>query len=124
MGQDAKAGIVDFAESTAETEVSQPSSDRLLSGNPVQRTRNFYADASSQFFSGIWESSPGRWRVSYSEHEFCHLTRGRIRIEDDDGRSWTFSPGATFVIPAGFSGIWEVLEPAQKLYVIFQPADS
>ncbi len=124
MGQHVKPAIVDFADSTAEVETSKPSADRLLSGSPVQTIRNFYADASSQFFAGIWESSPGRWRVSYTEHEFCHLTRGRIRIEDEDGRSWTFGAGSSFVIPAGFSGIWEVLEAAQKLYVVFQPADS
>ncbi len=33
-----------------------------------------------------------------------------------------FSAGASFVIPAGFNGVWEVLEPTAKLYVIYEPA--
>jgi uncharacterized cupin superfamily protein len=28
------------------------------------------------------------------------------------------------VIPAGFTGTWEVLEPTAKLYVIYEPAAS
>jgi uncharacterized cupin superfamily protein len=72
----------------------------------------------------VWESTPGRWRVRYSENEFCHITRGKVRIEDDAGRSWTFEAGDSFVIPAGFAGIWKVIEPLSKLYVIFEPASK
>ncbi|MGH8187510.1 MAG: cupin domain-containing protein, partial [Steroidobacteraceae bacterium] len=57
----------------------------------------------------------------YTENEFCHLTRGRIRIEDGRGTHWTFTAGDSFVIPAGFSGTWQVLEPTAKLYVIYEP---
>ena len=35
-----------------------------------------------------------------------------------------FAAGASFVIPAGFRGVWEVLEPTSKLYVIYEPAAS
>ena len=44
-----------------------------------------------------------------------------IRVSDDDGRSWTFRPGDCFVMPAGFVGLWEVLEPAEKFYAIYEP---
>ena len=36
--------------------------------------------------------------------------------------SWTYGPGDSFVMPAGFPGLWEVLEPAQKFYAIYEPA--
>jgi len=32
---------------------------------------NHYADASEQFFAGVWASTRGRWRVRYTEHELC-----------------------------------------------------
>ena len=49
------------------------------------------------------------------------LRSGRVRISDDAGGSWTFGPGECFVVPAGFTGLWEVLEPAEKFYAIYEP---
>jgi uncharacterized cupin superfamily protein len=96
---------------------------RLAPGSPMpqQFVRNAYTDASGRFFAGIWRSSTGAWRVSYTENELCVLTAGRVRISDDAGRQWTFGPGDSFVMPAGFHGLWEVLEPAQKFYAIYEP---
>jgi uncharacterized cupin superfamily protein len=97
---------------------------RLAPGSPTpaQFVRNAFTDTSGQFFGGIWRSSPGAWRVSYTENELCVLTAGRVRVSDDAGRSWTFGPGDCFVMPSGFTGLWEVLEDAQKFYAIYEPA--
>lgn len=116
--------LVDFATGAAETSRSSPAPDRIISGSPVHTARNFFSDETDQFFAGVWESTPGRWRVRYSENEFCHITRGRVRIEDDAGRHWSFKAGDSFVIPAGFSGTWDVQEALSKLYVIFEPASD
>jgi uncharacterized protein len=116
--------IVDFANTQPEISVSRPPADRLLAGDPEQTARNFFSDSGGRFFAGTWESTPGRWRVRYSENEFCHLTRGRIRIADESGRQWSFAAGDSFVIPAGFVGTWETIEPTAKLYVIYEPAAS
>jgi uncharacterized cupin superfamily protein len=96
---------------------------RLAAGSamPVQSVRNAFTDATGRFFGGIWHSSVGAWRVSYTENELCVLTAGRVRISDDAGRSWTFGPGDCFVMPSGFAGLWEVLEPAEKFYAIYEP---
>jgi uncharacterized cupin superfamily protein len=116
--------LIDFATGSPETSQSSPPSDKLISGSPVHTARNYFSDTTGQFFAGVWESTPGRWRVRYSENEFCHITRGRVRIEDGAGRHWSFKAGDSFVIPAGFSGTWEVQEPLSKLYVIFEPGSS
>ena len=116
--------IVDFATGSAETSVGRPAADLLLAGDPQTTTRNYFSDSGGRFFSGVWESTPGRWRVRYSENEFCHITRGRIRIADASGQQWTFKAGDSFVIPAGFVGTWETIEPTSKLYVIYEPAAS
>lgn len=96
---------------------------RLAAGSPVPRqfVRNGFTDASGRFFAGIWRSGIGAWRVSYTENELCVMTEGRVRISDDHGRQWTFGSGDSFVVPAGFAGLWEVLEPAQKFYAIYEP---
>ena len=96
---------------------------RLAPGSlvPEQIVRNAYTDSSGRFFAGTWRSSVGSWRVSYTEHEVCLLTAGKVRISDDHGGQWTYGPGDCFVMPSGFSGLWEVLEPAQKFYAIYEP---
>jgi uncharacterized cupin superfamily protein len=114
--------IVDFSSATPEASVSQPPADRLLAGSPQQTARNFFSDSTGQFFAGIWESTPGKWRVRYTENEFCHITRGVVHIDDATGQRWTFKAGDSFVVPAGFSGTWHVIEPLSKLYVIFEAA--
>ena len=102
--------------------MSRPSPDRLLDGQPEQVARNFFSDSTGQFFAGVWESSAGRWRVSYTENEFCHITRGRVRIEDSQRHCTRIHRRRFIRHPAGFTGIWQVLEPMSKLYVIFEPA--
>jgi len=102
-----------------EPELTQPAADRLLRGDPRQRLWNVYADGSGRFFAGRWASSPGAWRVRYTEHEFCHVLSGALRISNDAGSSWSFVAGDSFVVPAGFEGTWEVLEETVKLYAIF-----
>jgi len=116
--------LVDFSTGPAETSVARPAADLLLAGDPQTTTRNYFSDSGGRFFCGIWESTPGRWRVRYTENEFCHITRGRIRIADASGQQWTFKAGDSFVIPAGFVGTWETIEPTAKLYVIYEPAAS
>ena len=116
--------IVAFSTTSPEVSVSTPAADRLISGNPEHTARNFFTDQSGQFFAGVWESTPGKWRVKYTETEFCHLTRGLVEIEDARGTTSRFRAGDSFVVPAGFSGTWHVLEPASKLYVIFESASK
>jgi uncharacterized cupin superfamily protein len=121
MERTAAVQIIDFTAAAPDLTQDRPSADRLLSGDPVTTVQNFFSDVSNGFHAGVWQSTVGSWRVTYSEHEFCHITSGRVRIHGD-GRHWEFGPGQSFVIPAGFAGVWEVLEPMSKLYVIYEPA--
>ncbi len=111
--------IVDFAE-PLEGETSTPAADRLIAGAPRQTVSNYFADATEQFFAGIWSSTPGKWRIRYTESEFCCLTKGRVVLENKDGQRWEFAAGAAFVVPSGFEGTWEVLEQCTKFYALFE----
>jgi uncharacterized cupin superfamily protein len=103
-----------------ESEESEPAADRLMSGKPVTRVANYFADSTQQFFAGRWSATRGKWRVRYTENELCVMTAGRVVIESDSGERNTFAPGDAFVVPAGFSGTWEVLEDCSKIYAIFE----
>jgi uncharacterized protein len=103
-----------------ESEVSAPAADRLVSGNPTTRVSNYFGDATQQFFAGRWSATRGKWRVHYTENELCVMTAGRVVIESDSGERHAFAAGDAFVVPAGFSGSWEVLEDCSKIYAIFE----
>jgi uncharacterized cupin superfamily protein len=60
--------------------------------------------------------------VEYTEHEFCHLLEGRVTLTSEEGKRWQFNAGDAWVIPAGFKGTWESVEPARKRYAIFEAA--
>ena len=111
--------IVDFREQVA-SESSAPAADKLLGGDPRHQVRNYFSDASKQFHTGVWSSTRGKWRIQYSESEFCALTRGRVALENLDGERWEFGPGEGFVVPAGFAGTWEVIDDCTKFYAIFE----
>jgi uncharacterized protein len=63
----------------------------------------------------------GKWRVSYTEEEYCQILHGVSVITGDDGNAITVRAGDRFVIPRGFAGTWEVIETTKKLYVIYEP---
>lgn len=109
---------------TAEAEVSGPPADRLIAGAPQLRVQNCYTDGTQQFFAGRWAATRGKWRVRYTENELCVMTAGRVVIESDSGERSTFGRGDAFVVPAGFSGTWEVLEDCAKIYAIFEPSHT
>ena len=111
-------------EGPATWEASGPAPDRVLGGQPAHRAWNAFTDATGRFFCGRWSSSPGKWRVRYTENELCVLTAGRVTIESATGERESFAAGDAFVVPAGFEGTWTVHEDCEKLYAIFEPATT
>ncbi len=96
--------------------------EKLLSGNPLQTVWMHYSDPTRQFFVGIWRSEPGKWRIAYTEEEYCHMLEGCSVITDALGQAFTVRAGDSFVVPRGFIGTWEVLETTTKRFVIHEPA--
>ncbi len=111
--------IISLAE-PLEPEVSSPAPERLIAGAPEQRVSNYFADSTQQFFAGRWSSTRGTWRVRYTESELCVMTAGRVVLTGEDGAAFSFAAGDAFVVPAGFSGTWEVLEDCTKIYAMFE----
>ena len=99
-------------------ELDAPKPDRLLAGDPKFKVWNFETSKDEALFAGIWESTPGKWRVEYDEWEFCHILSG-ISILTEEGKSpQRLEAGNSFVIRPGFKGTWEALETTRKEYVI------
>lgn len=111
--------IVRFSSSSAEEQYYLPA-EKLIAGNPKQSLWKRYADQSGKFFAGIWASEIGKWRVNYTEEEYCRILQGESVITDANGKAMTVRVGDEFVIPAGFVGTWEVVVPTRKTYVIYE----
>ena len=98
-------------------EEGAPAPDRLVSGEPRFRTWNV-EEADGGLYAGIWESTPGKWRIQYDEWEFCHILAGVSVIAEEGGETRTVRAGDSFVLRPGFKGTWEVIETTRKEYVI------
>ena len=94
-------------------------SDMLLSGEPKERGRSFYADQTGQLDSGVWECEPNRHVIEAAPYdEFVYLLEGRIDVIDAAGGVESYRAGDSFVMPRGCKCTWDVKEPVRKLYVV------
>ena len=98
-------------------EESAPAPDRLLSGNPVFRVWDV-DQTESGVYAGLWESTPGKWAVAYSEWEYCRVLSGVSIVTGEDGREVRLQAGDSLILKPGFKGSWEVVETTLKEYVI------
>ncbi len=97
-------------------EVSRPEPAKLLAGDPVHST--WSVEERGNIFCGMWQSTPGKWRVSYSEWEYFHILSGHSILTDAQGTVTNLKAGDSYVLRPGLSGTWEVIETTLKDYVI------
>ncbi len=109
----------DLAKLTPDT--ASIAEEKLISGNPQTRTWNFEESPDGKLYAGVWEATPGKWRVSYDEWEFCQVESGVSVVTEDGGAATTLKAGNSLVLRPGFKGTWEVIETTRKTYVIRLP---
>ena len=97
-------------------EVERPAAEKLISGDPVFTTWNL--EEKDGLYAGIWQSTAGKWHVSYDEWEYFRLLEGVSVLTDAEGQETRLTAGESFIIRPGFSGTWEVVETTRKDYVI------
>ena len=96
-----------------------PPADRIIKGTPTTRTWTVEEAENQTTYAGVWEATPGAWRVIYDEWEFCTILYGTSILHEDGAETPHFlGPGDSFVIRPGFSGIWEVVETTRKIFVV------
>lgn len=113
--------LICFADPAPAAVEDRPGADRAIGAAPLRRTAERYLAEDGALSIGDWSCAPGAWRIRFHphRHEFFQVLEGRIRISDEAGRAREFGPGDAGVIPAGFAGVFEVLEPVRKRYVMF-----
>jgi uncharacterized cupin superfamily protein len=113
--------LIKFDEASIAGEEYYLPAEKLLHGNPKQTVLVHYTDATGKFVSGVWRSEPGKWTISYTEEEFCHMLEGRSIVTENNGNAVVLVAGDSFVIPRGFIGTWEVVERSTKQFAIYEP---
>lgn len=108
--------IQPLTRSTVPPEVSRPDPSKVIAGDPVQTTWNI--EDRDGLFCGLWHSTPGKWRIHYTEWEYFHILEGVSIVTGADGQSVTLRAGQGWILRPGFEGTWEVVEPTLKDYVI------
>jgi len=77
-----------------------------LTGKDGEATTHlWYTDPSNKLCAGFWASEDFSGAVNYT---------------DADGNVETYRAGDSFLIPSGFSGSWETIEPVRKFFVIYE----
>ena len=97
-------------------EVERPAPEKVLAGDPVHTT--WSVEERGHIYAGMWQSTPGKWRVSYGEWEYVHIQSGHSILTDAAGVETHLRAGDSWVIRPGFEGTWEVVETTLKDYVI------
>ncbi|MFK8250597.1 cupin domain-containing protein [Ancylobacter terrae] len=97
---------------------SAPAPEKIVAGDPRHLTWNVESLFDDTLFAGIWQSTPGAWRVDYEEWEFCSLLEGVSVLHEDGKPPVRLEAGDSFTLRPGFKGVWEVVETTRKLYVI------
>jgi len=113
--------MIFLSESASVPVAADPASERIVAGEPNATVTTTYSSADGRFATGTWTCTPGRWRVAYDEEEYCRIITGRGAVIDANGVSRSICAGDEFVIPAGFTGEWEVDEVMAKIWVVMLP---
>ncbi|AYG58755.1 cupin domain-containing protein [Rhizobium jaguaris] len=100
-----------------EPEVGSPADDRIVAGAPKFRTWNI-DEAGGGLYAGIWEATPGKWRIVYDEWEYFHILSGYSVVTSENGEVFHLRAGDRMIFKPGFRGTWEVIEMTRKDYVI------
>ncbi|PXX50562.1 hypothetical protein DFR38_102219 [Aquitalea magnusonii] len=118
--------ITHFSGKSVHPVTDRPRPERLLSGNPQRHTWTHYETADEVLSCGIWACEPGAWRIHFAadKHEFFCVIEGLVRLHDEAGKVVDVKPGEAAVIPAGFIGVFEVVQAVRKYFVVCQTSAS
>lgn len=78
------SNLLTFEDAPLEAEHGAPAPERLISGDPKFTTWNL-EEAPGGIYAGIWQSTPGKWRVVYDEWEYFSILEGHSILTEDGG---------------------------------------
>ncbi len=90
-----------------------------IDGRSVNRGRLLWKGAEDGLpEAGIWECTPGTWRLVLPRDELCHFTSGRAVYRADSGEVIEVGPGTVVHFREGWCGDVEVIETIRSVYML------
>jgi uncharacterized cupin superfamily protein len=84
-----------------------------------------FRDPTGQVLCAVWTGEPGVvYHGPWPKDEVCILLSGRVALEDEEGGRREFQAGDSFIVPRTFSGAWETIEPARKIFIAIDTEDT
>ncbi|MDI9891713.1 cupin domain-containing protein [Microbacterium sp. IEGM 1404] len=100
-----------------------PPNAEPLSGEIIVRGKAQFVNDDRTIISGVWESDPGTSRWEFlTRGEIVHILAGRMTVQRDGEEAVELTAGSAAYFPIGWTGVWTVIEPVRKLYVVYKPA--
>ncbi|WP_126974869.1 cupin domain-containing protein [Frigidibacter oleivorans] len=103
---------------SVEPTVERPDPSVVIAGDPVHTT--WLHEEHGSLYAGMWQTTPGIWRVSYSEWEYIHILSGLSILTEDGKEPQELAAGDSVLIHPGFAGTWECVETTLKDFVILE----
>ena len=91
-----------------------------MHGDPRARSVNMLASADGHFDCGVWECSPGKFRIRYRSDELVHILEGNVTVFAG-GSTHALTAGDVAYFPAGTEAEWDVKHHVKKLWVYRTP---
>ncbi|TLF31378.1 DUF861 domain-containing protein [Microbacterium sp. 5K110] len=100
-----------------------PPNGEPLAGEIIVRGKVQFVNDDRTIISGIWESDPGTSRWEFlTRGEIVHILAGRMTVQRDGEEPVELTAGSAAYFPIGWTGVWNVIDPVRKLYVVYKPA--
>ncbi|WP_092557177.1 cupin domain-containing protein [Herbiconiux ginsengi] len=98
-----------------------PPSATPLDGEVLVRGRVEFANDDRTIISGVWESDIGssRWEFT-TRGEIVHILSGTMVVQRDGEEAVELTGGTAAFFPIGWAGVWTVVEPVRKFYVVYR----
>lgn len=90
-----------------------------LEGSPEFTTFMFGDQSHAKL--GVWQATPGVYRMEYAEtaYEIFTILEGVTEITEEGGETKTYRAGDTVIINGNFRGTWRTIETVKKVFVSF-----
>jgi len=118
------SALVTRLESFAPTEMTSQGvrKDAMYGSSPTSTTRKVYSVGPTAV--GCWTCTPGSFPVvSRPTTECFHVLEGIFFLTNMDGKAQRCVAGDTVVLPKGWSGHWDIIQPVKKVWVVVPDTD-
>lgn len=93
----------------------------IVEGDPQARVASVSRSADGQAWTDLWDCTAGRFRWHYAIDETIHILEGGATVVDQDGKTWTLTPGSTVTFHAGTAADWHVPTYVRKVAFCHNP---